>query len=138
MYRMYDPSRGEEMPYIDPTTVQSPKGLVKDLDVVYDKGPVEQSWSIATLKWAEKDAVGIRWNGDADKGTGTPQSRGHATWFIVPEEIAEAVLKAASALEKDKDRALMAGYEQMAADTEREAEALAWSEKLISDSFEAR
>jgi len=26
----------------------------------------------------------------------------------------------------------------MAADTEREAEALAWSEKLIGDSFEAR
>jgi hypothetical protein len=127
------------MAYVDPITVQSPKGLVKNIHVVYDKGPVQWSWSIATLQWDDRDAVGIRWNGDADRmGNGTPQSRGHATWFIVPEEIAKAVLKAAGDLEKDKDHALMVGYEQMAADTEREAEALAWSEKLIGDSFEAR
>ncbi len=127
------------MAYVNPSSVLSPRGLVKNIDVIYDKGPVQESWSIATLQWNEHDAVGIRWNGDADKmGNGTPQSRGHATWFIVPDEIAEAVLKAAGALEKDKDHALATGYEQMAADTERESEAFAWSEALIGDSFEAR
>ena len=128
------------MAYIDPMTVLSPKGRVRDIDVVYDKGPVQQSWSIATFKWDEKDAVGIRWNGEAAGGTGngTPQSRGRATWFIVPEEIAEAVLNAANALERDKEQTLALGYQEMAADTEREQEALSWSEALIGDSFEAR
>lgn len=33
---------------------------------------------------------------------------------------------------------LTRGYEEMAADTEREQEALNWSEALIGDGFEAR
>jgi hypothetical protein len=33
---------------------------------------------------------------------------------------------------------LKRGYEEMAADTEREAEALAWSEALIGDGLAAR
>jgi hypothetical protein len=127
------------MAYVDPLTVQSPKGDVRDIDVIYDKGSVQQSWSVATLKWKERDAVGIRWNGEpGNMGNGSPQSRGHATWFIVPEEIADAVLKAAHALDLDKDRELAAGYAAMAADTEREAEAMVWSEALIGDGFEAR
>ncbi len=127
------------MAYIDPSTVQSPKGLVEDIDVIYDKGPTHSSWSIAKLKWDKKPSVGIRWNGEIDKpGSGTPQSRGNATWFIVPNEIADEVLKLASSLESQKANALLSGYEQMAADTERESEAFAWSEALIGDGFETR
>ena len=32
---------------------------------------------------------------------------------------------------------LLRGYQEMAADTDREAEALEWSEALIADGFEA-
>ena len=127
------------MPYVDPSTVQSPKGLVEDIQVIYDKGPTPLSWSIAQLRWGKKPAVGIRWNGDVDKpGSGQPQSRGNATWFIVPDEIAEGVISAAAALEREKDDALYQSYCQMAADTEREAEANEWSEALIGDGLETR
>ena len=127
------------MAYVDPTTVQSPKGLVEDIHVIYDKGPTSYSWSIAKLKWDKKPSVGIRWNGEVDKpGSGTPQSRGNATWFIIPDEIAEAVIDVATALEREKNDALYRSYCEMAADTEREAEAMEWSEALIGDGLETR
>ncbi len=126
------------MAYISPDTVQSPKGRVADVDVLYDKGPSAASWSIARLKWDGADAVGIRWNGDEDHLVGTPQSRGKATWFIVPDEIVDAVVKAAVSLDKEKADSLLAGYRQMAADVDREAEASEWSEAMIGDVLEAR
>jgi hypothetical protein len=127
------------MAYISPETVQSPKGRVCDIDVLYDKGPATGSWSIAKLKWDGADAIGIRWNGEVNEpGSGTPQSRGNATWFIVPPEIVDAVISAAAALDRQKADTLLAGYREMAADEEREAEASAWSEALIGDGIEAR
>jgi hypothetical protein len=107
------------MAYISPETVQSPKGRVCDIDVLYDKGPATGSWSIAKLKWDGADAIGIR-------------------WFIVPPEIVDAVISAAAALDRQKADTLLAGYREMAADEEREAEASAWSEALIGDGIEAR
>jgi len=126
------------MAYISPETVQSPKGRVADINVIYDKGPSTQSWSIAKLKWDGDDAIGIRWNGDEEHLVGTPQSRGKATWFIVPKEIVDAVVSAATTLHLQKSESLLAGYREMAADREREAEAEAWSEALIGDGLEAR
>jgi len=126
------------MAYISPETVQSPKGRVADIDVLYDKGPSPQSWSIAKLKWDGVDAIGIRWNGDNDHLVGTPQSRGKATWFIVPKEIVDTVVSAAKALKEQENDVLLAGYREMAADEEREAEASEWSEAMIGDGFEAR
>jgi hypothetical protein len=126
------------MAYISPATVLSPKGRVDDIDVIYDKGPATASWSIAKLKWDGDDAVGIRWNGDEDHLVGTPQSRGKATWFIVPHEIVDAVVLAAASLHRQKSESLLAGYREMAADRDREAEAEAWAEALIGDGLEAR
>ncbi len=126
------------MAYISPETVLSPKGRVEDIDVLYDKGPMPASWSIAKLKWDDADRIGIRWNGDDDHLVGTPQSRGKATWFIVPPEIADTVVSAASALKEKKSDILLAGYREMAADEEREKEAAEWSEAMIGDGFEAR
>jgi hypothetical protein len=126
------------MAYISPETVQSPKGRVADIDVLYDTGPTPASWSIAKLKWDDVDRIGIRWNGDDDHLVGTPQSRGKATWFIVPPEIADTVVSAASALRQEKSDVLLAGYREMAADEERENEAAEWSEAMIGDGFEAR
>lgn len=35
--------------------------------------------------------IGVRWNGGEGEGVGNPQSRGVATWFILPEPIAAMV-----------------------------------------------
>jgi hypothetical protein len=78
------------MAYIDPRMVQSPKGRVEDLVVIHDGG--EHSYSVARMTW-DKDpgAIGVRWNGGEGQGVGNPQSRGVATWFILPEPIAKMV-----------------------------------------------
>ena len=39
--------------------------------------------------WGE--VLAIRWNGSAGAEIGNPQSRGLATWFIVPEELEQTV-----------------------------------------------
>lgn len=84
------------MAYLDPRMVLSPKGKVSDLNVIVD-GKAGQ-YSIALMKWENKDAVGVRWNGH-DNSIGNPQSRGVATWFVLPSEVAIPFLK-----EKLKDQ----------------------------------
>ncbi len=127
------------MAYTNPATVKSPKLRVKDVNVVFDKGPKEGSWSIARLKFDGEDVVGIRWNGEVSRpGVGTPSSRSNPTWFIVPDEIAEAVVETAQKLSKSEHETLLDGYRAMAADTEREDEAMEWSEALLGDISEAR
>ena len=119
--------------YHDPKTVLSPKHMVKSVDVIFDKGPVEWSWSVARLKWGDSPAVGIRWNGDSTNSKGTPQARGNPAWFIVPKELESAILNAAQESSKAKQSALAEGYRQMAADRAREMEAEEWTEALVGD-----
>lgn len=121
--------------YHDPRTVLSPKGRVKSVEVIYDEGPVEASWSVARLQWDDSHAVGIRWNGDNASTKGLPQARGNPAWFILPTDLAEAVLEKAKALRQKDAESLLEGYRQMAADQEQEAEAEEWSEGLISDAY---
>ncbi len=121
--------------YQDPNTVVSPKNMVKSVEVIFDAGPVEGSWSVARLTWGDKPAIGIRWNGDSNNSKGTPQARGNPAWFIVPKEIEEAVLKAAQDASRMKQATLAEGYKLMAADREREAEAEEWAEGLIGDAY---
>ena len=88
------------MSYIHPEMVVSPKNAVSDLQIVYDGK--EGSWSLATLKWNERSAVGIRWNGGSSDtrfpGIGNPQSRGVPTWFILPDDLQDIALKKAKEL----------------------------------------
>ncbi len=119
--------------YHDPKTVLSPKERVKSVEVVFDKGPVDSSWSVARLKWGESAVVGIRWNGDKESTKGLPQTRGNPTWFVVPDELKGAVLDAAEKLSRTRQNDLAEGYRLMAADREREAEAEEWTEALIGD-----
>ncbi len=124
------------MAYIDPQTVIAPKSLVSNVRVVYDSPPTsEEGFSVVTLRWGnDGDAVGIRWNGDPDdKGIGTPQAFGQPTWFLIPKELREPILDAARRLASGKRDELKVGYAEMARDTEREREALEWSEALIGD-----
>lgn len=75
------------MAYMNPSMVRSPKGRVADLDVLHDGG--EGSFSIARMTWdGTPDVIGVRWNGGTKEGLGNPQSRGIATWFILPEPLA--------------------------------------------------
>lgn len=119
--------------YHDPNTVLSPKDRVQALEVVYDAGPVEKSWSVARLLWENSPAVGIRWNGDKDNKKGTPQTRGNPTWFIVPPELEDAVLAAVNETRAARQAELAEGYRMMAADRKREAEAEEWMEALVGD-----
>jgi hypothetical protein len=126
------------MSYIDPKTVLSPKGSVSDVEVVFNTGPSENSWSIAKLKWDDEPAVGIRWNGGEDSGVGNPQSRGNPTWFIVPSELSKVVLEYAETLAKKTHQNLAAAYHEMAQDHEREVEAEQWCEGLIGNASPER
>ena len=119
--------------YHDPKTVLSPKEMVKSVEVAYDAGPVPGSWSVARLTWGDSPAVRIRWNGDERSSKGLPQARGNPTWFIVPDQLADAVLAAAQETSRSKQNALAQGYQMMAADRARDAEAEEWTEALIGD-----
>jgi len=63
------------MSYIDPSKVISPKNHVSNVEAVYDTGPQQESWSVATFDWNDTPVVGIRWNGEPGEGVGTPPSR---------------------------------------------------------------
>jgi hypothetical protein len=127
------PQRGEITMYHDPKTVTSPKDKVESVEVIVDQGPVEDSWSVARLKWDGSPVVGIRWNGDSRSSKGTPQARGNPAWFIVPKELEDAVLAAAHETSRNRQAALAEGYRLMAADRAREAEAEEWTEALVGD-----
>jgi hypothetical protein len=88
------------------------------------------------VNWEEEDRIGIRWNGsDDDTGIGNPQSRGNATWFLLPPELENAVLDCIEGLSQS---ALAEEYAEMANDADREREAEAWSEGLIGDASPQR
>src|SRR5207248_6408625 len=83
MYVMYVHTSQREalMPYVDPAAVDSPKGRVRKVSVLFDTGPAaEESWSAAELEWDGRTVLGLRWNG-SERGApiGSPQSRGHPT-----------------------------------------------------------
>ena len=74
------------------------------LSVLHDGGV--NDWSAADGQW-ENDGVwspvlAIRWNGRSEEDVGTPQSRGHATWYIVPDELEKAVREVIEGLRRTK------------------------------------
>ena len=81
--------------YRNPLDVNSPKGLVDNVELLFDGGP--SSYSIVTLNYDDGPAIGLRWNVsdheqmDDDKingrteCVGIPQSHGYPIWFIIPK-----------------------------------------------------
>ena len=106
---------------------------MKKVDVLYDAGPVDQSWSVAQLEYKGSPAVGIRWNGDENNNIGTPQARGNPVWFVLPRELERAVRDAVQSTKQARENALANGYQMMAADRERELEADEWTEALVGE-----
>ncbi len=120
------------MAYIQPGTVVAPRASVRSVAILYSTG--DGGWSAARVGWEGSDRIGIRWNGAQDgPGIGNPQSRGNATWFILPEELESAVLDKVDELSMSGPGGLMERYREMANDSQHEAEAEEWSEGLISD-----
>lgn len=82
---------------VKPEEVMSPKSRLRGpIEVLVPGG--EGSFSVARFKWDGVPAVGIRWNGEADDGSGArdagnPQSRGLPTWFILPKPVADLVVQ---------------------------------------------
>lgn len=78
------------MGFRDPSSVVAPKSRWAMKSVLCSTG--QRGWSVAEGFWDKEPTLGIRWNGDDDSGSpGNPQSHGNPTWFIVPEELQEAV-----------------------------------------------
>jgi len=78
------------MAYIDPNTVDSPKARWKCSKVLINTG--QGGWSAAEGAFDERECLVMRWNGsDSDDSSGNPQSRGHPTWFVVPDELAGVI-----------------------------------------------
>ena len=82
---------------MEPEDVISPEGRWQQDKVIYsDKHGLRGGWSVAEGQWDNggwRDVLAIRWNGkEGEKGN--PQSRGQATWFILPDELQAAIRKA--------------------------------------------
>lgn len=90
------------MKYKDPRTVQSPAKKITNVDVIYDGGGIhsgDTGFSIAIVTWGGQRTLAMRWNVSENEWynqeklngvkecVGNPQSRGFATWFIIPTEI---------------------------------------------------
>lgn len=74
--------------------VHSPQDRWTLKKVVYDEG--EKLFAVAIGTWrlvdgTEQPRLALRWNGEDGRPAGTPSSRGHATWFIVPDPLATAI-----------------------------------------------
>jgi len=119
------------MAYIEPETVWAPRASIRSVEVIYDRGPGQ--WAVARVNWEDEEKIGIRWNGGDGPGVGNPQSRGKATWFIVPDELQEEILRRVEELSLAEPRGLTERYAEMASDEQREREAEEWSEGLIGD-----
>lgn len=120
------------MGYIDPTTVVAPRNRIKSVEVLYDGK--DGGWSLARLAFDNDECLGIRWNGtDEEPGIGNPQSHGKPTWFVLPKDLNEDILKRIEELGNSKHAELLSAYREMAADQDREKDALEWSEGLIGD-----
>jgi hypothetical protein len=79
---------------IDPKDVHSPRDRWTLIDVLAELGgPDSNWWALALGHWDDIPCLAARWNGDAEiEGSkGNPISRGYPTWFILPDEMAEAM-----------------------------------------------
>lgn len=90
------------MIYKKPETVKSPKNKITQVDVIYNGEGLkvkDPGFSIAIVTWDGVRRLAMRWNISENEWydhaktsglkecVGNPQSRGHATWFIIPPQI---------------------------------------------------
>jgi hypothetical protein len=125
--------------YIDPHTVLSPRSAIRATNVLYDRGPVANSWSVALLHyWDGTRKLGMRWNGDENSKLGNPQSHATATWFVIPDELAAFIQERVEQLSHEQEGGLLDGYRAMSQDQQHELEAHEWAEGLIGDATDQK
>ncbi len=91
------------MGYRKPETVVAPKTRWKIGKVLCNTG--QGGWAASEGFWDDSPALAMRWNGDDDSGNpGNPQSHGNPTWFIVPDELHDAVRDVARTLHQAMGR----------------------------------
>src|SRR5277367_6648301 len=84
------------MAYQNPNLVKSPKGAVTHLRVLWDGG--------------EQLPASGNWGGWSIAEIGNPQSRGNATWFILPKPLQDAIrARLKDAPDPDRARELTRG-----------------------------
>jgi hypothetical protein len=125
------------MAYVEPATVLAPRVRVSSVQVLHiHRTGEDESWAVARVTFDDEPRIGIRWNGEQNEpGIGNPQSRGQATWFIIPRELESAVLDKTEELSHAE---LLQKYTEMAEDKDREREAAEWTEGLIDDASTPR
>ena len=90
----------ESVKYVPPEQVTSPRRHWTLL-LVLDPGD-EGEIALCVGRWDNEPRLGMRWNGWEENLLGNPQSRGVATWFLIPPgPYADAIIKALPA-EKQK------------------------------------
>lgn len=82
------------MAHTNPWEVKSPRAHWRLRRVLFNGG--EGGWSVAEGQWKNpdepwEDAIGIRWNGQTGRVKGHPMSTGNPIWFILPDELVDAV-----------------------------------------------
>lgn len=75
---------------VDPVTVVSPRDRWSLVSVLRN----EEEWSLALGRWDGGARLAIRWNWKDDPGDkGNPVSHGMPTWFILPKDLYETLLR---------------------------------------------
>lgn len=76
---------------MDPHNVKSPRNRWILIDVL--NADMGENDALAVGEWEGKKTLAIRWNGDSEDDIGSPQSRGIATWFIVPSHYNKKIIE---------------------------------------------
>ena len=84
--------------YVKPGDVHAPKRHWSLIHVLFDGGEDRHDGSgtgssLAIGRWDNKPVLAMRWNGSEKNPLGNPQSRGLATWFIVPDQHVKQILE---------------------------------------------
>jgi hypothetical protein len=75
---------------VDPNTVDSPRDLIKQLDVVFQCE--DENYAIATAMKDGEPRMMIRWNGTGTE-LGYPNAFGKPVWFDLPNDLALHIAK---------------------------------------------
>jgi hypothetical protein len=75
-----------------PQNVISPKEHWHLISVLYTADEGSGPWSLAVGRWDGNLVMAARWDGRGDFMLGNPSSRGKATWFVLPDGMADAIL----------------------------------------------
>lgn len=85
------------MAYTDPRSVDSPRAHWKLIEILRNgeqDGHGDDDAAIAIGEWDGDRVLAIRWNGTGTgAGVGNPQSRGLATWFVLPKWMNDGVIR---------------------------------------------